>query len=67
MSQQKIEAPTSQDVSNIASSWLHASEVSLESLGAELDGTEADLHRIQRILDSGTVERDATSVVSQRS
>jgi Domain of unknown function (DUF3806) len=60
MDDQKIEAPTDEDVTAIARAWIHANGISRDLLGEELDGTNADLARLQRILDSGVIDRTAT-------
>lgn len=57
---QTIEAPTGDDVTSIARALLHADEVCNEVLGTGLDGTRSDLQRIQQIVDSGFVAREAT-------
>lgn len=60
MGQQKIEVPTSEDITSIAKAWIHADRVCREALGEKLDGSAADLARIQRILDSNCADRSAT-------
>jgi hypothetical protein len=60
MSEQKIDAPTESDISEIAQACVQASNVIEEALGSRLDGTRNDLPLIQRLLDQGTVEREAT-------
>ena len=57
---QTIEAPTDDDITSIARALLHADEVCKEALGTGLDGTRSDLERIQQIVDSGSVAREAT-------
>jgi Domain of unknown function (DUF3806) len=57
---QTIVAPTEDDVTSIAQSLIHADNVCKETLGTGLDGTRADLDRIQQIVDSGFVAREAT-------
>ena len=57
---QKIEAPNESDVDDIARALIHADRVISESLGSKLNGSRADLSLIQRLLNSGTVEREAT-------
>jgi hypothetical protein len=57
---QTIVAPTEDDISSIARALIHADIVCKETLGTGLDGTRADLDRIQRIVDSGFVAREAT-------
>jgi|SRR6185437_7611201 hypothetical protein len=60
MDDQRIEAPNESDVDGIARAVLHAKKVIAEALGSELTGSKADLLLIQQLLDSGTVEREAT-------
>ena len=60
MSDQRIDAPTDQDIDSIARAWLHADETCREVLASGLDGTQADLVRFQRLLDSGSIAREAT-------
>ena len=57
---QQIEAPNEADIDNIAQAILHAQRVTTEVLGLEMDGTRADLALIQRLLDTGTIEREST-------
>jgi hypothetical protein len=57
---QTIEAPTDDDITSIARALIHADEVCKEALGTGLDGTRADLERIQHIVDTGLVAREAT-------
>lgn len=60
MDNQIIEAPNDDDITGIARALIHADSVCNEVLGAGLDGTRADLVRIQQIVDSGFVAREAT-------
>jgi len=60
MPEQKIEPPTSSDVDAIARAVLHAEHVIQEALGSSMDGTRNDLSLIQRVLDQGSIEREAT-------
>jgi uncharacterized protein DUF3806 len=60
MHEQKVEAPSAEDVRAIAKAWIHASEISRGLLGEDLDGTNADLGRLQRILNAGAIDRTAT-------
>ena len=39
---------------------VHASQVIEQALGDDLDGTRGDLALLQRVLDQGVVEREAT-------
>jgi hypothetical protein len=57
---QRIEAPTEEDVDKIASAIVHAESVATEVLGVRMDGTRSDLSVIQRLLDTGTIEREST-------
>jgi hypothetical protein len=57
---QKIEAPTEEDIDSIARAIVHAQRVTTEVLGVEMDGTRGDLALIQRLLDTGTIEREST-------
>lgn len=57
---QTIEAPTEDEITSIARTLIHANDVCMEALGTGLDGTLADLPRIQQIVDSGFVAREAT-------
>jgi hypothetical protein len=60
MTEQRIEPPSESDIDSIARSLLHAGHVVRELLGAELNGTREDLDLIQKLLDSHTIEREAT-------
>jgi len=60
MTDQQIEAPSDADIDSIARAWVHAKAVSRDVLGISLDGSSDDLSRLQRILDSGVIERQAT-------
>lgn len=60
MNEQTIEAPTDEDITSIARALIHADNACKEALGTGLDGTTADLARIQQIVDSGFVAREAT-------
>jgi hypothetical protein len=57
---QKIEPPTEVDIDAIARAFIHAEQVVHETLGRKLDGSRGDLRLLQKLLDSGTVEREAT-------
>jgi hypothetical protein len=57
---QRIEAPTAEDVDKIARQMMHAGALVHEITGSELSGRLADLPLIQRVLDSGLVEPEAT-------
>jgi uncharacterized protein DUF3806 len=60
MAEQTIEAPTDADNDDIARAVIHAQQVVEQSLGCELDGTKNDLLALQRVLDGGFIEREAT-------
>jgi hypothetical protein len=60
MSDQKIEPPSRQDVADIAKAILHATQVVEDATASKMDGTRNDLSLIQRLLDRGIVEREAT-------
>ena len=60
MPDQKIEPPTEKDIENIAMGVVHAGQVIEQALGEAIDGTRNDLALIQRLLDQGVVEREAT-------
>jgi len=57
---QKIEPPTEKDIENIALGVVHAGQVIEQALDEDLDGTRNDLVLIQRVLDQGVVEPEAT-------
>ena len=59
MAEQRIEAPTDSDVDAIARAWLHADGVCRDVLGVSLDGSSGDLSRLQLLLDSGVIDREA--------
>jgi hypothetical protein len=56
----KIEPPTEKDIENIAMGVVHAGQVVEQALDEDLDGTHQDLELIQRVLDQGLVEPEAT-------
>lgn len=56
----KIEPPTEKDIENIAMGVVHAGQVIEQALDEDLDGTHNDLELIQRVLDQGLVEPEAT-------
>ena len=60
MSDQKIEAPDASDIDGIARALIHAGQVVSELLGSKLNGSRADLLLIQKLIDTGTMEREAT-------
>jgi hypothetical protein len=60
VAEQQIEAPSDADVDAIARAWLHANAVCRDVLGVALDGSIADLSRLQMLLDSGVIDREAT-------
>jgi hypothetical protein len=57
---QKIEPPTEKDIENIAMGVVHAGQVIEQALDEDLDGTQNDLALMQRVLDQGVVEPEAT-------
>lgn len=54
-----IEAPTSDDLEQIAHSLMHAQQTIQDLLQAKLDGSKDDLVLIQRALDSGAIDPEA--------
>lgn len=54
-----IEAPTAEDVDQVARSLLHARQTIAEIVGVEVDGSKGDLLLIQRALDSGVIDRES--------
>jgi hypothetical protein len=58
--EQTITAPDGADVEFIATLLANAGRLVQELAGAALTGTEADLALLQRTLDSGSLQRDAT-------
>jgi len=60
MAHQVIEPPSETDIDAIARSWLHANSVCRDVIGIELDGSSADLPRLQRLISSGSIDRSAT-------
>jgi hypothetical protein len=60
MSEQRIEPPSESDIDSIAKAIVHADQVVEEITGSKMDGTRRDLALIQRLLDQGSVEREAT-------
>ena len=60
MPDQKIEPPTEKDIENIAMGVVHAGQVIEQALGEDIDGSRNDLLLIQRVLDQGVVEPEAT-------
>ncbi len=58
---QKIEAPNEDDVDRIARMILYAMQLSQELTGQEFDGSLDDLPRLQRVLDSGSIQPEATT------
>ena len=57
---QQIEPPNAAHIDFIARRFVHADELVKTVIGERLTGGEEDLVRIQRVLDSRTVEREAT-------
>lgn len=60
MSAQNISAPTDADIRYIASLVMESRQLVQDILGQELGVTLADLEKIQAVLDSGSVEPEAT-------
>ena len=60
MPEQKIEPPNEKDIENIAMGVVHAGQVIEQALNEDLDGSRNDLELIQRVLDQGLVEPEAT-------
>lgn len=60
MPEQKIEPPGEPDVHDIAKAIVHAEQVVEQATGLKMDGTRNDLPLIQRLIDEGSVEREAT-------
>jgi hypothetical protein len=58
--EQKIAAPTKDDLRAIAHQLMHAAELVSEATGAALSGTTADLTALQKVIDSKIVEPEAT-------
>src|SRR5437763_1246518 len=56
----KIEAPTEVEIDSIARALIHAEQVVQEVLGTKLDKSRGDLSLLQKLLDSGSLEREAT-------
>ncbi len=57
---QRIEAPTAEDIDQIARQLLHAATLVREVTGTELTGQLADLSLIQHVLDAKLIEPEAT-------
>ena len=57
---QRIEAPNEVDIDRIARQLIHASDLVTSIAGESLNGQDRDLMLIQRVLDSGQLEREAT-------
>jgi hypothetical protein len=60
MPDQRIEPPNDKDIENIAMGVVHAGQIIEQVLGEDLTGTRKDLVLIQRVLDRGVVEPEAT-------
>jgi len=58
--QQRIEAPTESDIAAIAEQLIHAEELVLSAVGTKLTASESDLDALQSVLDSKSVEPEAT-------
>ena len=57
---QRIEPPNATDINAVAKLFVHADELVKSITGKRLTGNELDLVYIQQVLDSGTVEPEAT-------
>lgn len=57
---QRIDPPNAQDVDHIARSIVNASRLTLELTGKGLSGTVEDLGLLQRVVSSGSIQREAT-------
>jgi len=55
-----IETPTAADMEELARRLVHAGALVAQCAGSRLDGSLKDLERIQAVLDSNTVEPEAT-------
>lgn len=60
MAEQRIEAPTTNDVDRIAHLLIHAEALINDALGQKLDGTTGDLELIQTVLDRNLVGGEST-------
>lgn len=56
---QRIEAPTESDVSYIAHALVNAGRIVKEITGHELAGSLGDLSLLQKVLSSGSIQREA--------
>ena len=63
MVERQIEAPSDADIDAIARAWLRADAVSRDVLGIALDGSSADLVRLQQILDSMVIDGETASTL----
>lgn len=57
---QRIEAPNPEDLESLAHQVVHAGELAKDLTGRPLTGQLTDLDLLQRVLDSGRVEPEAT-------
>ena len=57
---QKIEAPNDADIDRIARMLINAKLLAQEIISEELDATLQDLDRLQRIVDTGSIQPEAT-------
>lgn len=58
--EQRIEAPTEKDVSYIAHALINAEHIVHEITGHKLSGDLSDLSLLQKVLSSGSIQREAT-------
>lgn len=57
---QKVEAPDDADVDRIAKQLIYAETLVKETVGSGLSGKVADLALLQRVVDSGQIQPEAT-------
>jgi hypothetical protein len=60
MMSQVVEPPNDEDVDRIAKHLIYAETIVREITGSDLSGGLADLAMLQRVLDSGQIEAEAT-------
>ena len=57
---QRVEAPNQSDIDRIARMIIEADQLAQDIIAQQLDGSLDDLNRLQMMLDSGTIEPEAT-------
>ena len=57
--EQNIDAPNEKDIDRIAKMLSNASTAASEIISEELDGSLDDLDRLQRIIDTGSIDPEA--------